>query len=189
MYLITGTNPHAKVNFRSLWNFFRETGYPMRISRHKAFKKSLRFFKAAFDYVDPFHVIVDPSFIDCSVKSEIRLNDDLSQLLAGRVTPMVTECIMSSLRKNGRTNTPALMMGKACYRLKCGHMGASCLPWSECVLSQIGVDNPRHFFVATQDEELKAKSRKIAGTPVLSLHGNLLLLESPSDESRKNALH
>ena len=161
----------------------------MRITRHKTFKKSLRFFKAAFDYVDPYHVIVDPTFIDSSVKGEIRLNESLSDLLAGRVTPMVTECIMSYLRKQGRVNTGALMMGKACYRLKCGHMGASCLSPSECVLSQIGIDNPRHFFVATQEEDLKAKSRAVPGTPVLSLHGNLLMLESPSTESRKNAIH
>lgn len=161
----------------------------MRISRHKAFKKSLRFFKAAFDYVDPYHVIVDPSFIDLAVKSEIRLNEDFSQLLAGRVTPMVTECIMSHLRKNGRTNTAALMMGKACYRLKCGHMGASCLSPSECVLSQLGTDNVRHFFVASQEDDLKAKARLVPGTPVLSLHGKLLMLESPSEESRKNAEH
>lgn len=173
------------ISFNPRLDFF----ITMRISRHKAFKKSLRFFKAAFDYVDPYHVVVDPSFIDSSVKGNINLNVDLSQLLSGRVTPMVTECIMQFLRKNGRTNTPALLIGKACYRLKCGHMGSTCISPSECVLAQLGTENPRHFLVATQEDDLKAKARIVAGTPVLSIHGNLLMLESPSEESRKLAEH
>jgi len=161
----------------------------MRITRHKAFKKALRFFKAAFDYVDPYHVILDPSFIDSAVTGKIRPKEDLSKLLAGRVTPMVTECIMCHLRRNGRAKTDALLMGKSCYRLKCGHDGKNPLSPAECVLAQLEKENPRHFLVATQDDDLKAKARVIPGTPVLSIHGSLLMLESPSNESREAAEH
>ena len=161
----------------------------MRITRHKAFKKALRFYKAAYDYVDPFHVIAHPSFIDSAVTGKINLKDDLSKLLAGRVTPMVTECIMSYLRKNGRTNTQSLLMGKCCYRLKCGHDHKKPLTPSDCIISQLEKDNPRHFFIASQDDEVKTLARKIPGTPVMSIHGNLLMLESPSEESRITAEH
>ena len=161
----------------------------MRITRHKAFKKSLRFYKAAYDYVDPYHVIIHPSFIDSAVTGKINLKDDLSNLLAGRVTPMVTECIMRHLRKNGRTNTQALLTGKACFRLKCGHDDKYTMTPSDCTISQLGKDNPRHFLVAAQDDDVKASARRIPGTPVMSIHGNLLMLESPSEESRLTAEH
>jgi U3 small nucleolar RNA-associated protein 23 len=161
----------------------------MRITRHKALKKSLRFYKAAFDYVDPFHVVTHPSFIDLAVKGSINLKDDLSKVLAGRVTPMITECTMAYLRKNGRTNTPALLVGKSCYRLKCGHEQKSPLTPDDCILSQLGKENVRHFFIAAQDGELVWAARKIPGTPVLSIHGNLLMLEPPSEESRVSAQH
>jgi U3 small nucleolar RNA-associated protein 23 len=161
----------------------------MRITRHKAFKKALRFFKAAFDFVDPYHVILEPSFIDCAVIGKINPKEDLSKLLSGRVTPMVTECIMSHLRKNGRSKTDALLLGKSCYRLKCGHDAKNPLSPGDCMLSQLEKENPRHFLVATQEDDLKARSRIIPGTPVLSIHGSLLMLESPSTESRSAAEH
>ncbi len=161
----------------------------MRITRHKAFKKALRFFKAAFDYVDPYHIILDPSFIDSAVTGKIKPKEDLSKLLGGRVTPMVTECIMCHLRRNGRSKTDALLMGKSCYRLKCGHDPKKPLSPTECVLTQLENENQRHFFVATQEDELKSKARVIPGTPVLSIHGSLLMMESPSNESRQSAEH
>lgn len=161
----------------------------MRITRHKALKKALRFYKAAFDYVDPFHVIAHPSFIDCAVVGKLDMKADLSKVLDGRVTPMVTECTMTFLRRNGRTNTPALLVGKSCYRLKCGHDPKSPLTPSDCILSQLGKENVRHFFVAAQEDTLKATARKVPGTPVMSIHGNLLMLEAPSEESRLSAEH
>lgn len=161
----------------------------MRITRHKALKKALRFYKAAFDYVDPFHVIAHPTFIDCAVIGKVDLKNDLSKVLDGRVTPMVTECTMTFLRKNGRTNTPSLLVGKSCYRLKCGHDPKHPLTPSECILSQLGKENVRHFFVAAQEDALKASARKVPGTPVMSIHGNLLMLEAPSAESRASAEH
>jgi U3 small nucleolar RNA-associated protein 23 len=161
----------------------------MRITRHKAFKKALRFFKAAFDLVDPYHVILDPSFIDSSVCGKINPKEDLSKLLAGRVTPMVTECIMCHLRRTGRSKTDALLFGKTCYRLKCGHDGKNPLSPTDCVLAQLSKENPRHFLVATQEDDLKARARVIPGTPILSIHGSLLMLESPSNESRQAAEH
>jgi U3 small nucleolar RNA-associated protein 23 len=163
--------------------------HKMRITRHKSLKKSLRFFKAAFDYVDPFHVIIDPAFIELTVQYKIRLKEDLTNMLSGRVTPMVTECIMCHLRRNGRAKTDALLMGKSCYRLKCGHDGKNPLSPAECVLAQLENENPRHFLVATQEDDLKGKARVIPGTPVLSIHGSLLMLESPSNESREAAEH
>lgn len=161
----------------------------MRISRHKSLKKSLRFYKAAFDFVDPFHVVSDPSFIEASVESKFNLKDDLANLLSGRVTPMVTSCVMAHLRRNGRVNTGALFVGKACFRLKCYHDEKNPLPAADCIVEQLRNENQRHFFIATQDEGLKTRVRCVPGSPVLSIAGNMLMLESPSEKSREAAQH
>ena len=161
----------------------------MRVTRHKALKRALRFYKAAFDYVDPYHVIMDPSFLEFSIISKLNLKSDLSVLLSGRVTPMVTSCVMSHLRRNGRTKTDALLLGKSCYRLKCNHDESNPLSPDDCIISQLGKDNPRHFMVATQIDTLKASARLIPAIPILSIHGKLLMLESPSIESREAAQH
>ena len=161
----------------------------MRITRHKALKKALRFYKAAFDFVDPYHVVIDPSFLDSAVSAKVDLNKDLSTLLSGRVTPMVTSCVMCHLRKNGRTNTEALLMGKGCYRLKCGHDESKPLSPTDCIISQLGKDNQRHFLLATQEDDMKFKARRIPATPILSMHGKMLILESPSDETRAVSQH
>jgi U3 small nucleolar RNA-associated protein 23 len=161
----------------------------MRVTRHKSFKRALRFYKAAFDYVDPYHVVIDPSFLESTIIAKLNLKKDLSTLLAGRVTPMVTSCVMCHLRKNGRTYTEALLLGKSCYRLKCHHDESNPLSAEDCIISQVGQENVRHFMVATQADSLKARARVVPGTPVLSIHGKLLMLESPSDESREAAQH
>lgn len=161
----------------------------MRITRHKSLKKSLRFFKAAFDYVDPYHVVIDPCFIETAVQYKIKLKDDLSNLLSGRVTPMVTSCVMSHLRRNGRNNPDALMAGKSFFRLKCHHDDKNPLSAADCMIAQLGKENLRHFFIAAQGDDIKARARQIPGTPVLSIHGRILMLESPSEQSRNVAQH
>jgi U3 small nucleolar RNA-associated protein 23 len=161
----------------------------MRVTRHKAFKRALRFYKAAFDFVDPYHVLLGPCFLPLCAKGKVNIKDDLSLLLSGRVTPMVTSCVMCHLRKNGRKDPESLILGKQCYRLKCGHDEKNPLPSEECMISQLGKDNPRHFIIAAQEDSVKMKARVIAGTPVLSLHGKTLMLESPSQESREAAQH
>lgn len=161
----------------------------MRISRHKSLKKSLRFYKAAFDFVDPYHIVCDPTFIESAVESKLSLNDDLSALLSGRVTPMVTSCVMAHLRRNGRINPNALFVGKACFRLKCNHDEKNPLTSADCLYQQLKNENQRHFFIATQDEELKLRVRAVPGTPVLTINGKMLILESPSNQSRQSAQH
>ncbi len=159
------------------------------MTRHKAFKRALRFYKAAFDFVDPFHVLLDPGFLALCAKGQLNIKDDLSTLLVGRVTPMVTSCVMSELRKNGRSDPDSLLLGKSCYRLKCGHDEKNPLIPGDCIVSQLGKDNPRHFIIASQEDTLKARARSVPGTPVLSLHGKLMMLESPSQESREASQH
>merc|ERR1712106_813779 len=44
----------------------------------------------------------------------------------------------------------------------------------------IGEKNSQHFIVASQDNELRNKIRKVPGVPLLLLHGNCPTVEKPS---------
>merc|ERR1719435_557568 len=47
-------------------------------------------------------------------------------------------------------------------------------------MSLLGEKNSQHFIVASQDNGLRYKIRKIPGVPLLLLHGNCPTLEKPS---------
>lgn len=53
--------------------------------------------------------------------------------------------------------------------------------------SHVGKDNPHHYFIATQDVELRRKLRRIPGVPLLYINRNTLVLEGVSDDSRDQA--
>jgi U3 small nucleolar RNA-associated protein 23 len=56
---------------------------------------------------------------------------------------------------------------------------------TECVLNMISDGNPHHYFVATQDQELRGNLRKIAGVPLLHIVSNTIVLENPTRVSQK----
>merc|ERR1712215_641490 len=69
-------------------------------------------------------------------------------------------------------------MGKCFPVFKCGHKEAQ--PANNCILSLLGEKNSQHFIIGSQDNDLRAKIRKVPGVPLLLLHGNCPTLEKPS---------
>nr|GMC81098.1 rRNA-processing protein UTP23 homolog isoform X1 [Ipomoea batatas] len=63
-----------------------------------------------------------------------------------------------------------------CYR--CGHEKRR--NTIDCITEVIGENNPEHFFVATQDADLRKMLQQIPGVPVIYALRNALFLERPS---------
>lgn len=101
----------------------------------------------------------------------------------------------------------ALQIARDFYLIKCGHAENSRngkpLPAGQCVCellkrcpadcdtsslkicnvadsTYVAARNFRHWLVGTQDETVKQEMRKIPGTPIFSLHGQVLRLETMS---------
>ncbi|CAM8912810.1 unnamed protein product [Rhodiola kirilowii] len=83
--------------------------------------------------------------------------------------------------QNGHMDNPYLESCRLARKLgvaRCGHekrIGAEA-----CFLEVIGADNPEHFFVATQDAELRNNLQQKPGVPLLYGLHKALLLETPS---------
>ncbi|CAE7520485.1 rRNA-processing protein UTP23-like [Symbiodinium microadriaticum] len=158
----------------------------MRVKRHKNHRRILRFFRLTFGIQEPYHVLVDGTFLTHALQQRIHVKEQLPKMLEGRTTPMTTGCILAELRSLGDRALGAAVIAKGYYRVKCGHdehpIGAS-----KCILEQIGRTNDRRFFVATQDPELRQELRSIPGVPLMRLNGPVPQLEEPSDSTRRLA--
>ncbi|CAM9688263.1 unnamed protein product, partial [Sphacelaria rigidula] len=52
------------------------------------------------------------------------------------------------------------------------------------ILATIGADNAGKYLVSTQDEDLRARLRKVPGCPLLFVSRTVLLMEQPSGKSK-----
>ena len=50
-----------------------------------------------------------------------------------------------------------------------------------------GDDNSHHYFVASQDPELRGRLRELPGVPLLHIIRNTMVLEKPSDSTHDRA--
>lgn len=146
----------------------------------------MRFYRMAFNIQEPYHVVVDGTFICHALGEKIHIKEQLPKILDARATPCVTECIVNELRrlKSHRAGGAAII-AKGYYKIKCGHEHP--VSAAECVAEQIGESNDRHFVVATQDRDLMVKLRAVPGVPVLRIDGPVPRLEEPSFASRGQA--
>jgi len=156
----------------------------MRIKRNKSFRKSMTFYQNAFKFREPYRILVDGTFIMEAMKQKIQIREQLPKLLGSqRCTPMVTSCLLAELRSLGAHFTGAIKIAKGYYRLKCEH--DPCLSAAECLKSQIGESNDKHYVICTQDKKLIEHSRSVPGVPLVCLHRQVPYLEHPSEASKK----
>merc|ERR1719321_1624333 len=89
---------------------------------------------------------------------------------------MVTNCVMSELRS--LDNIGAVVIAKGYYRVQCQH--ETPIDAADCIADAIGEHNKRKFLVATCDQELRQRLRKVPGCPILALNNQVPFLEEPS---------
>ncbi|KAI8010423.1 rRNA-processing protein utp23 [Camellia lanceoleosa] len=124
----------------------------MRLKKQKRHRKVVRFYTACFGFREPFKVLCDGTFVHhLHVNSVTPANTALSSILNATVKIFTTRCDHEK-RKSAVA----------------------------CIMEIIGEDNPEHFFVATQDADLRKNLREVPGVPVIFGLRNALLLEPPS---------
>lgn len=126
--------------------------------------------------------MVDGTFLTHALQNKLHVKEQLPKILSGRVTPMVTGCVLAELRSLGDRALGAAIIAKGYYRVKCSH--ATAVGASQCIKEQVGDRNERKFLVASQDPRLVRELREVPGVPVLRLNGPVPFLEEPSTASR-----
>ncbi|XP_074565677.1 uncharacterized protein LOC141822144 [Curcuma longa] len=167
----------------------------MRVKKHKRHRKVVRFYSACFGFREPYKILCDGTFIHHLLLNRLTpINDAVTRLLGARVLPFTTRCIIGELRSLGESHHEALEAAQQLMMARCDHEKR--INAMACIESVVGEANSEHFFVATQDADMRKRFQEIPGVPVLYGLRNSLFIEQPSSmqkqfvkSSEKKRLH
>ena len=110
----------------------------------------------------PFHIWLDTNFINFSMQNKIEIVEGLMDCMLAKVIPCICDCVMAELEKLGKKFRIALKLARdpRFKRLTCDHKYAD-----DCIVSTVS-KNPI-YIVATCDQDLKRRLRKIPGVPIM----------------------
>lgn len=100
-----------------------------------------------------------------------------AEITAKRDVPPLVQAEMATM---GPEVSGSLAAARALALAKCGHEDAP-QPASGCLRSLVGSDNREHYWIATQDRDLRRALSEIPGTPSLFLTAHGLTIEAPSE--------
>eukprot|EP00884_Botryococcus_braunii_P001476 jgi/Botrbrau1/11329/Bobra.0038s0088.1 len=153
----------------------------MRRKKHKHARRAVRFYKINGGFREPYKVLLDGNFLHVLLKSSLveNMRDVLAKLLGGPVKAYITPCILKELKGLGPEYSETHRMArKHAMVLACGH-DADALPAADCILSCVGEHNASHYFVGSQDRDLRGRLAKIAAGARLYVSVNGLHIEGP----------
>ena len=179
----------------------------MKVNRSKFIRKYLRFYRLVFGLEAPFKVLLDGNFIFAAMKYKVDIMARLISLLQEeRVEIFVLRSSLLELNGLGEKGSAALQFGlKRCTILedysadgkdkdrekKKGKgiekgMGSDGVSGAYHFLRNAVSDQtaPR-YLLATQDGALRSSVGKLGGIPLLYLNKVWLVMEPPSDASRR----
>ncbi|KAL9254019.1 rRNA-processing protein UTP23-like protein [Drosera capensis] len=156
----------------------------MRLKKQKRHRRVVRFYTACFGFREPFKVMCDGTFIHHLVSNKlVPFEKVVGNALGGSVKLFTTRCVIGELQVLGREYGGSC--NAACKEFKiasCDHEKR--VTAVACIMQIIGEKNTDHFFVGTQDFEMRQKLKEIPGVPVLYGLRTALLLEQPSTHQR-----
>ncbi|ONK64031.1 uncharacterized protein A4U43_C07F21390 [Asparagus officinalis] len=157
----------------------------MRVKKQKRHRKVVRFYAACFGFREPFKIICDGTFIHHLIAHDLTPADDvLSHLVGARVLLFTSRCVIGELKSLGKDYAESLQAAQMLVTARCDHEEKR-VSAEKCVESIIGGSNAEHFFVATQDAEIRKMFREIPGVPVIYGLRNSLFIEQPSTHQRE----
>jgi len=158
----------------------------MRRRKHKSLSRIVRFYKVNYGFREPYKVFLDGNFIHNVVQvGQGTLQEQVERVLGARARLFTTRCVMAEMATMGPEVSGSLAAARALALAKCGHEDAP-QPASGCLRSLVGSDNREHYWIATQDRDLRRALSEIPGTPSLFLTAHGLTIEAPSEVDKKS---
>ncbi|KAL1348066.1 hypothetical protein AAHE18_07G052100 [Arachis hypogaea] len=132
----------------------------MKVKKQRRHRKVLRFFTTCFGLRKPFKVLCDGTFVNHLIVNRITPADDaLANILTAPVKLYTTRCVLAELKRLGSSYSEALEAAQQLIIARCEH--EKCTGAEACVIQVIGENNSEHFFVASQDTDLRKKLREL----------------------------
>lgn len=158
----------------------------MRGKRSKAYRKLLKQFELAFNFRQPYQVLVDADLVRDAHRFAMDLPQYLSNTLHGEVKVLITQCSMRHLYAQARTDTTGQLnkvidKAKNLERRRCGHHPDEFpepLSTLDCLGSVVGPSNKHRYVVASQEQEVRAKMRAIPGVPLVYISRSVMIVST-----------
>ncbi len=114
----------------------------------------------------PYHVLIDTSFLNQSIKKKLDLVSSMMDCLLAKCTAYVTDCIMDELERHGQSMGLALKLAKdpRVKRIKCTHAEERGYG-DRCLLEH--AQSHMCFIIATNDRDFRRQVRKVPGIPIM----------------------
>ncbi|KAF3635771.1 putative BTB/POZ domain-containing protein-like [Capsicum annuum] len=158
----------------------------MRVKKQKRHRRAVRFYTACFGFRDPFKILCDGTFVHHLIVNRITPADTaLANILGATVKLFTTRCVLAELKSLGASYRESLNAANNLFTARCDHENRKSAV--DCITEVIGENNSEHFFVATQDADLRRNLQKIPGVPLIYALRNALFLEQPSPFQRQFA--
>ncbi|MCD9644685.1 hypothetical protein HAX54_033097 [Datura stramonium] len=158
----------------------------MRVKKQKRHRRAVRFYTVCFGFREPFKILCDGTFVHHLVVNRITPADTaLTNILGATVKLFTTRCVLAELKNLGGSYRESLNAANNLITARCDHEERKSAV--DCITEVIGENNSEHFFVATQDADLRRSLQKIPGVPVIFALRNALFLEQPSSFQRQFA--
>ncbi|WRX20524.1 rRNA-processing protein Fcf1/Utp23 - like 3 [Theobroma cacao] len=140
----------------------------MRFKKQKRHRKTVRFFSVCFGFRQPFKVLCDGTFVHHLLHNDLIPADKaLSNCLSAPVKLFTTSCVQAELKTLGASQSASFQAARKLAIARCDHEKR--VSADACIAEVIGENNSEHFFVATQDADLRKKLQKATFFPFLNL--------------------
>ncbi|KAG8922333.1 hypothetical protein FRC01_014175 [Tulasnella sp. 417] len=144
-------------------------------------------YQEAFGFHAPFQILMDSGFCADAFRLKLLNTTNVTNLMSRTVQEdcklIITQCCISELYGLGEPGQLVVDMAKTFERNRCNHREA--IPAEECISSIVGKQNKNRYIVATQSDELREKLRSIPAAPIIHVKRGVLVLEPPSDATKK----
>ncbi|KAL9391045.1 hypothetical protein Peur_014965 [Populus x canadensis] len=158
----------------------------MRVKKQKRHRRAVRFYTACFGFRQPYKVLCDGTFIHHLIVNNIAPADTaISNILGGSVKLFTTRCVLAELKRLGKSYTESLQAANTLMIARCDHEQIKNA--EGCIVEIIGENNPDHFYVGTQDTDMRKKFQEVPGVPLIFGLRNALFLRPPSAFQRQFA--
>lgn len=151
----------------------------MKLKKQKRHRRSVAFFTTCYNFRAPFKILCDGTFIHHLLTNRITPADTaISNILGAPVKLFTTRCVLAELKSLGAACTDSLNVARDLAPARCDHEKRKSAV--DCLTDVIGEKNSEHFFVASQDADLRKQLQEVPAVPLIYALRNALFLETPS---------
>jgi U3 small nucleolar RNA-associated protein 23 len=181
----------------------------MKAKRAKQYRKLMQQYGLTFGLREPYQVIVDAGMIQDADRFKMDLVKALERTLGAKVKPstssatvqcpredvgvltpdtVITQCSIRHLYDAQPKNEAHIATAKTLERRRCGHHTLETpLSTLSCLTSVVdpkdaGI-NKYNYVIASQDDEVRAHMRSLAGVPLIYVKRSIMILEPMAGKS------